>query len=200
MWRIADYQRAEAPTTEPVTKFGGQPSWLTEPQWPLSASWGTPMRFVCQIALDPELAGDSPARLAYIFVTHADHGRDADDFDPDVILPDGGENAVIVQPGGTYDGPTAPLTEGPTLYHKDGSPAEYTVELIRSDDGADEDDDVIGGETVQHDLPGDGAPWRPLLRLATNWTPFYLNLGAAPVAFAFLSADGRAGCLLVEDS
>ncbi|MEJ3748983.1 hypothetical protein WEI85_37665 [Actinomycetes bacterium KLBMP 9797] len=221
VWRIANYHRAEAPVTEPVTKFGGQPTWLAEPQWPLSAAWGTPMRFLCQIALDPEFAGDGPGRLAYVFVTHGDHGRDADDFDPDVILPDGGENAVIVQPG-AFAGPTSPLASGPTLYHKDGSPAEYTVDLVRGEDPAalssdaylalpaDEresyfdtvDHDKVGGTAVllhEHDWPA-GGPWRLLLRLATNWTPFFLNLGAAPVAFAFLSADGRAGCLLVEDT
>lgn len=80
VWRIANYHRAEAPVTEPITKFGGQPTWLEQPQWPLSAAWDKPMR---------------------------------------------------------------------------------------------------------------------LLRLETNWTPFYLNLGAAPVAFAFLSIDGREGRLLV---
>lgn len=203
-----------------VTKFGGQPTWLGQPQWPLSAAWGTPMRFLCQIALEPELVGDGPGRLAYVFVSHGDHGRDVEEFDPDVTLPAGGENGVIVQPG-AFARPVAPLASGPTLYHQDGSPAEYTVDLVRDEDPEpmssaeylalppDEreryfqalDHDKIGGTALLHedDWPA-GGPWRPLLRLATNWTPFYLNLGAAPVASAFLSADGRQGCLLVEDS
>ncbi|GAB3086055.1 hypothetical protein GCM10027186_53260 [Micromonospora schwarzwaldensis] len=220
--RIANYHQAKAPVTEPVTKFGGQPVWLTGSQWPVSQGWGTPMRFVCQIALEPEFAGAGPGRLAYVFVTHGDHGSDVEDFDPDVILPDGGENAVIIQPGGVFDGPTSPLTSGPTLYHRDGSPAEYTVELIRGEDPEhlpydaymalppDErdryfqalDQDKIGGTALmlnEHDWPTSG-PWRPLLRLETNWKPFYLNLGAAPVAFAFISTDGRHGCFLVQDS
>jgi hypothetical protein len=221
VWRIAGYHRAVAPVTEPVTKFGGQPTWLGQPQWPLSAAQGAPMRFVCQIVLEPELVGAGPARIAYVFVSHGDHGHDVEEFDPDVILPDGGENAVIVQPG-VFTGPTAPLTCGPTLYHDDGSPAEYTVDLVRDEDPepvsaeayralpAGEQDryfraidhDKIGGTALLSD-DGDwpaGGPWRPLLRLATNWTPFHLNLGAAPVALAFLSDDRREGCLLVEDS
>ncbi|RKR92198.1 hypothetical protein BDK92_6632 [Micromonospora pisi] len=219
VWRIVDYRRAETPVTEPITKFGGQPTWLGPPQWPLSAAWGTPMRFLCQIAL--ELVGDGPGRLAYVFVTHGDHGRDTEEFDPDVIFADGGENAVVVQPG-TFAGPTVSLASGPTLYHDDGSPAEYTVDLVRDEDpeplsldvylalpSEDRDryveaidHDKIGGTALppdQHDCPA-GGPWRPLLRLATNWTPFYLNLGSAPVALAFLSADGGTGCLRVEDS
>ncbi|MET7668360.1 hypothetical protein [Micromonospora luteifusca] len=221
VWRIVDYRGAETPVTEPITKFGGQPTWLGPPQWPVSAAWGTPMRFLCQIVLEPELIGDDPGRLAYVFVTHGGHGRDADEFDPDVILADGGENAVVVQPG-TFAGPTVPLASGPTLYHDDGSPAEYTVDLVRDEDpepllsdvylalsSEDRDRyvqaidyDKVGGTALPLD-PDDwpaGGPWRPLLRLATIWTPFYLNLGAAPVALASLSADGRAGCLLIEDS
>ena len=218
VWRIANYHRAEAPVTEPITKFGGQPTWLEQPQWPLSAAWDKPMRFLCQIALEPELAGGGPGRIAYVFVTHGDHGHDVDAFDPDVIFPDGGENAVIVQPG-TFAGPASALTSGPTLYHEDGSPAEYTVDLVRGEDPEpmssdaylalppDQRDtyfqavdyDKIGGTALLNDDWPAGGPWRPLLRLETNWTPFYLNLGAAPVAFAFLSTDGREGCLLVQD-
>ncbi|GAA3775072.1 hypothetical protein GCM10022225_73620 [Plantactinospora mayteni] len=221
VWRIVHYHRAEAPVTGPVTKFGGQPGWLGQPQWPLSAAWGTPMRFLGQIALEPELVGDGPGRVAYLFVTHGDHGRDVEEFDPDVVLPDGGENAVVVQPG-TFAGPTTPLASGPTLYHKDGSAAEYTVELLRGEDPGPLspdaylalpseqqdryfraiDHDKIGGTALPLDPPDrpGGGPWRPLLRLATNWTPFYLNLGAAPVLSAFLSADSGTGCLLVQDS
>lgn len=222
VWRIVNYHQAVAPVAEPVTKFGGQPTWLTGPQWPISRGWHTPMRFVCQIALEPELAGAGQGRLAYVFVTHGDYGRDVEDFDPDVIFADGGENAVLIQPGGAFDGPTSPLSSGPTLYHSDGSPAEYTVELVRGDDPGhlahdaymalppDErdryfqtlDQDKIGGTALllnEHDSPG-GGPWRLLLRLEANWKPFHLNLGAAPVAFAFVSTDGRCGCFLVQDA
>jgi hypothetical protein len=188
VWWIDGFRRAEAPVTVPVTKFGGRPVWLGPPQWPLSAAWQTPMRFVGQIALEPFGAEG----LAYVFVT------DGEDFDPDVIDPEGGENAVVVQPG-DYAGPTAPLTDGPTV-----SPDEYTPDLTPGEDRdlsfAALDRDKLGGIAPLQGDPPPGGPWRLLLRLATNWTPFPLNLGAAPVAFAFLSADGRDGRFLVEDS
>lgn len=169
-----------------MTKFGGQPVWLQVPRWPLSAAWGTPMRFVAQISINDQ----KEEKLAYLFVTAADD----DDFDPDVIFPDGGENAVIIQPGGAYDGPAVEQATGPTVCDE-----EY---LVDEDDAADDqDDDRIGrGEPVTLREEPAGGPWRLLLRLATNWTPFRLNLGAAPLLFALIDADGQRGCMLVEDS
>ena len=55
---------------EPVTKFGGNPGWLTEPQWPLSRSLNRPMRFVCQIVIPEEIGGEAlSGKLGYFFVT-----------------------------------------------------------------------------------------------------------------------------------
>lgn len=45
------YREVTSPIMEPVTKFGGQPVWIGEPQWPVSRQYGTPMQFICQIAL-----------------------------------------------------------------------------------------------------------------------------------------------------
>jgi len=212
--RITGFRPATEPVTAPVTKFGGQPTWLEEPAWPVSWAWDRPMRFVCQVALDD-------GRLAYVFLTHADHDE-ADFFDPDVMAPDGGENAVIVQPGGHYDGPVTTSATGPTLYLEDGSPAEFTVDL----EAADEPDfvpqkryvalseeeqsryyDAVSGNKIGgapaffqgDDWPEDG-PWRLLLQLNPDELPGHLNLGAAPLVFAFVSGDGRRGRLLVQDS
>ena len=31
-----------------MTKFGGQPDWITTPQWPISLAWGNrPLKFSC---------------------------------------------------------------------------------------------------------------------------------------------------------
>jgi hypothetical protein len=212
--RITGFRPAEEPVTAPVTKFGGQPTWLTEPAWPVSEAWERPMRFVCQVALDG-------GRLAYVFLTHADHD-DPDFFDPDVCFPDGGENAVIVQPGGHYEGPVSTSATGPTLYLEDGSPAELTVDLEARDEpgflpqdryvalSEEERDryfDAVSGTKLGgapaffqgDDWPEDG-PWDLLLQLDPDDLPCYLNLGAAPVLFAFVSPDGRRGRLLVQDS
>jgi uncharacterized protein DUF1963 len=72
--RIEAFVPAGVPVTAPVTKFGGQPVWLSEPQWPVNDAWGEPMRFVCQIELGPVLGDSGRGKLAYVFVTHAEHG------------------------------------------------------------------------------------------------------------------------------
>ena len=64
-----EFHEAKQSIREAVTKFGGQPTWLEEPQWPLSRQSGAPMRFICQIRLDEELFGAVTARMAYLFMT-----------------------------------------------------------------------------------------------------------------------------------
>src|SRR5690349_5931465 len=103
-----EFFEAKRPITELRTKFGGQPVWLEKPEWPLSKKLGEPMRFIGQIALEPELFGDIPGRMAYLFMTD----------DPDVDntwSADEGENALIIQPG-VPENKTEPLTKGPTFY------------------------------------------------------------------------------------
>ncbi len=90
-----EFIEAKKPILDPVTKFGGQPVWVAEPQWPLSAETGKPMRFICQIALSDELFGSNDAQMAYIFMTDGDECVDG------TWEPNGGENAVILQPGNT---------------------------------------------------------------------------------------------------
>lgn len=96
---------APSPITETITKFGGQPIWVAEPQWPISRATGEPMRFICQIALDTELFGEPAGRLVYLFMTFVNNTYD----------PEGGENAVIIQPDGISDVATQPLLTGPTF-------------------------------------------------------------------------------------
>ncbi|MFB6891411.1 hypothetical protein ACFCX4_19145 [Kitasatospora sp. NPDC056327] len=218
--RIGGYAPTGRPADTPVARFGGRPVWRTEPQWPVSAAWDRPMRFVAQIELEPVLGPAGRGRTAYLFVTHADHGEAF--FDPDVIDPDGGENAVIVQPGGDHTGPVRPLTTGPGLFDRDGSAVEFTPALHLVDDpgfltGPEVaalppldryqhieriDGDKIGGTPsfFQGDQWPDGGPWRLLLQLDTNWLPFRLELGSSPRLFAFVSEDGTRGRLLVQDS
>ncbi|MFI9594544.1 hypothetical protein [Nonomuraea sp. NPDC052265] len=56
--------KADEPVLEPVTKLGGQPVWVDEPQWPLSTELGTPMMFLGQFRLPGE-----GIRMAYLFMT-----------------------------------------------------------------------------------------------------------------------------------
>lgn len=134
------YREVASPITDLVTKFGGQPVWMSEPYWPLSRQYGTPMQFICQIALTAELFGDigtdsmdsTEPHMAYLFVTN-DHEAD---YTATTWDADGGENALILQPGGIWEGPTALLREGPSLYRRrwtgegwERTPCEFAVEL-----------------------------------------------------------------------
>lgn len=126
------------PIKEPVTKFGGQPAWIEAPQWPLSRQTGNPMRFICQIALDEASFPMAGGKIAYIFMT------DEDEYVDGTWEPDGGENAVIIQPGGTTTGiATSAIAPGPSLYDMvDESGArrlvaqerEYSVRLTSADE------------------------------------------------------------------
>ena len=130
--RLIGFSPAERPIEGPVDKLGGQPVWRTEPQWPLGTS-GEPMMFVCQIRLAwvlPEAEG----RMGYLFFTE-------DPVCSGYGEPDGGDCALIIQPGGRYAGPTAPLREGPTVCHRRWNerievrvPVELHIDLTEADE------------------------------------------------------------------
>lgn len=90
-----------------VTKFGGQPNWIEAPQWPISKSTGLPMRFICQITLEQF---NTSSKIAYIFMT------DEEDHIDGTWEPDGGENAIILQPSNEEYPSVKTLKTGPTLY------------------------------------------------------------------------------------
>lgn len=99
-------------TSDRVTKFGGQPSWLEEPQWPISRALGVQMQFIGQVAIDPELFPESRAQMAYIFATDASISTTVTlkTWDPSM-----GESAVVLQPGGTLLVETSSTATGPTV-------------------------------------------------------------------------------------
>jgi hypothetical protein len=106
------FHEAQVPITNLDTKFGGDPVWHTVPQWPLSRSLGTPLQFIGQIVLYPEIFGNIKAKVAYVFINSNDAPNGSFPLTWEV---DSGENAVILQPGHcTF--PTAPLYHGPTLH------------------------------------------------------------------------------------
>ena len=216
-----EFIEADAPITDPVTKFGGQPVWLERPEWPLSKELGRQMQFVCQIALDPVVFGVPPGRMAYLFIT----GESEDEWVDGTYYPDGGENAVIVQPGGTNGAESVAESEGPSLYaFVDGRswegavPCEYSVSLEPGEDpeyvGEDErvewseaefdayegplDGNKVAGTPgfIQADEFPEAGPWRLLLQLDSMTVPFHVNFGDAGIGYAYISEDGRSGTFL----
>lgn len=211
------FQEVRSPVTDPVSKFGGQPNWISEPQWPLSRKTGNPMRFICQIKLEKELFPDTSAEMAYLFMTD---GEGDDAFVDGTYEPDGGENAVILQPG-VPAVPTKRLSEGPTLYRmttKPGhdrlqsEPREFALNLTPDEDppfvsekerwkmsesdaeaaSTRMDENKVGGTPAF--MQGDEFPFpgrcRLLLQLDSCSVPFEINFGDGGVGYAFLNEAG----------
>ncbi len=215
-----EFVEASMPIRESVTKFGGQPVWLLAPQWPLSRETGRPMRFIGQVSLDPDLFGPVEGRMAYLFIT------DDDDYIDGTWEPDGGENAVIIQPGELLV-PAQDLAAGPTLYRmvsRPGherlvaEPCEFVARLTLSDDApfvseqdlwqGDEESSrryraALGGNKIGGTpgfLQGDEFPGEEfrqlLLQLDSTGAPFCVNFGDCGIGYAFLSRQGHTGKFL----
>ena len=104
------FVEVKGPISDPVTKFGGQPVWLEKPQWPLSRSTGLPMKFIGQIRIETELFPGDGLRMAYLFI-----GED-EDGSSETWQAEGGENALILQPGSGACVEVTPTSTGPSLY------------------------------------------------------------------------------------
>lgn len=208
-----------------ITKFGGQPNWICEPQWPMSSAWDNKqMMFLCQILLDGNIFGCKTNKMAYIFITHAEKPYD-DFFDPDIIFEDGGENAIIIQPDGEIlpDLQIKNISTGPTIFDNNGISFEgypnlefsFDPEFINENNYRqlskhDQniyfekiDGNKIGGVPCffeGDEFPNNNINWKLLLQLNSNFLPFYLNLGASPTVFAFISEDLKCGRLLIQGS
>ncbi len=211
---------AKKPIREPVTKVGGQPVWIEEAQWPVSASTGRPMRFICQIAIAPEVFGSIPPKVAYIFMT------DEEEYVDRTWEPDGGENAVVLQPG-VVSFPVRTLDSGPILYRMVKKmfkkllvpeQCEFAIKINESEDhdfvaeelieeGSEEKwgeyadalyGNKVGGTPIflqNTEFPGPGS-WRLLLQLDSGDVPFSINFGDVGIGYAFLSEDGMIGKFL----
>lgn len=187
-----------------TTKFGGQPDWLKNPEWPVSKATDKPMQFICQINLEEAGYRNIEAKFAYLFMT-----EDEDEYVDGTWEPDGGENAIILQPGHNQQ-KTIGLANGPFLYKmvkKESAfrlvkePFECAVELIASsteNETKTEDVEIvnkIGGSP--YFIQGEEYPtsekdnWFLLLQLDSVNVPFYVNFGDAGVGYAFLNKEGN---------
>jgi len=159
------YHEVHSPITEPVTKFGGQPVWIAAPRWPLSREYGTPMQFICQIALPVDLFSDIEPQMAYLFVTD----WDGEGVFPETFDPEKGENALILQPGSAWERPLLSLGEGPTLYRRVcrnetwvQESCEFAVELQPGEDPEVGAWDEVWGNPERRDESARDAYWDAL--------------------------------------
>ncbi|MFI6601391.1 hypothetical protein ACIBHX_34520 [Nonomuraea sp. NPDC050536] len=189
-----EFVSADGPMREPVTKIGGQPVWLEEPQWPFSRFTGEPMQFLGQFTL-------GGGRLAYVFMG-----------DEDLCgLPEGSENAVVVQPAGRIpdfvtvraqaEGPAACVDHLPRLAKGDTS-------VFLGGPGVEPDwihDERYPekGWTLVVQLTSELEDWLPIDGLTEHGVseeiaPCYYTWGRSGwgAGWAFVSPDGKEGRFL----
>ena len=201
------FRLVSSPLVGLITKFGGQPTWRDKPQWPLSRTTGAPMRFVCQILLEPVLFGGLEGRMAYLFLADGESMRTDMTWDMDA-----GDNALILQPG-EYTLPTQPLDTGPSLervvfeaaqHRSQRIPAEYAVDAMLGDDPDSFSEDELARAWSENklggtpaflnvvDMPEEGT-WRLLLQLDSAHVPFHVYFGDRGIGYAFVHIDGTQG-------
>lgn len=218
-YNILSFSKASKKIEEPITKFGGQPIWIGEEQWPVSSGWkNRKMMFVGQIAVTKNMLGNIEGFVAYIFVTHPENCDDLF-FDPDVIDWNGGENAVVIQ---TYENKCVGrrFSDGPTVFDEKNEQYEYIPILKEGYDPdfltSDEyrklnteqrdkyfnaiDTNKIGGTPnfFREDAWPKGE-WILLLQLKCNFLPFVLRLGSMPVMYVFITKDFKRAGLLIQN-
>jgi len=213
------FEKTNESIQESVTKFGGQPIWITGPQWPLSKDTGNPMEFICQLALSEDIFPNSKGKMAYIFMTE-------EEYVDGTWEPDGGENAVIIQPGtpqvkveGVLNGPAIKAyveVNGENLLQPE--PIELAVEIAIKNDPEYTDEEnraswrdaqydeytksldynKIGGTPIflQNDEFPEGDDYKLLLQLDSTQVPFYVNFGDSGIGYAFINSEGTIGKFL----
>jgi len=180
-----------------TTKFGGLPDWLTTPEWPISKETGNQMRFICQVDLSKIGYGEKSSKFAYIFIT------DEYEYVDGTWEADGGENAIILQPGENQV-KTENLKSGPSLYkmvkkffRKRLVPQDFecAVKLTKTEENINYENDELGilnkfnGNPIfiqgEEFKSRDG--WNLLIQLDATSVPFHLNFGDAGVGYGFIN-------------
>ena len=185
-----------------ITKFGGQPDWIEQPQWPVSLAWDNrPLKFIGQIRLNDFYYEPEKLSLVYIFMTQPEDRNDTF-FDPDIIYPDEGETAVIIQPDREIPEylQVENLRTGPTVDSKNiWIPQITEVEETLATDFEQIDQDKFCGIPAFNQHSKTESDSKLLLQLHTNWLPFYINAGGAPTMFVLLNNTNEKGFILIED-
>ncbi len=195
------FKRATKPITAVKTKFGGQPVWLEKPLWPLSRETGNPMQFIGQIEIDRKMFPNAIGQIAYLFMTN----EDVDDtWDPE-----GGENAVIIQPSAKpLQVKAGNIQNGPTLEDEFEVELNTKEEHIQLDLEAVMDDeqhphfDALSGNKMggnPHFIQGKEYPKECvhlLLQLDSTNVPFELYFGDSGTGYLFIDEAATVGKFL----
>jgi len=191
--------KKEEPGIERKTKFGGQPDWIDKPEWPLSMEFGDPMQFICQIELEAIGFSDFEAKFAYLFVFEGSYNAGR---------PDGGENAVILQPGDNSRFDIEQMLTGPSISRDyKGWDVDLKLSIEKQDEmgiittkfggeplflhhaeypyTSTERKEVIDGEEVII-----AEKWHLLIQLGDRFLPYFRNYGMG-VGYAFIRDDGK---------
>ena len=171
----------------PKHKFGGQPDWLETPQWPISSELQTPMKFIAQIVLG-DVFPEHKGKIAYLFMT-----EENEEYVDGTWEPDGGENAVIIQPSGETSISVTDQKTGP-------SRDEFGIVIIEKElEENSLDYSRIGGcpEFMQgEEYPAPKEEWKFLMQIDSSTLPFEINFGDAGIAYVFINNKANMGKFL----
>ncbi|GAA4515644.1 hypothetical protein AB0K05_24710 [Nonomuraea sp. NPDC049486] len=171
------FSRVDGAIDEFCTKLGGRPVWLEEPQWPLCVRHERPMGFIGQF----RLPGRS-TRMAYLFM---------DDEAEESWQPEGGENALIVQPGRV-----PPFIETAGVVDGEGLLEELFVDLeeVEQSEPPCWGSRLLGapGWLQGEEFPP-GGPWSFFFQLRDTYQAIF---GDGGMGYGFLSADEQEGRFL----
>ena len=197
-----NFHQSNRPIRDFSTKFGGQPTWKSQAAWPLSRSTGEPMRFICQISLRDIVKNELPESVVYLFMTDSEPYGDRFSTVYDQYLPDGGENAAIIQPGPPPLVETVDLEKGPTLLAKS---IKFPPEPVKNQEMefAITLSEVAEGNSIQgrsgnkfngipaaldpREFPFHPKPSIFLMQLDMESAPFFLDLGDTGIGYLFIS-------------
>ena len=185
-----------------ITRFGGQPDWIGEPQWPISLAWSDrPLKFIGQICLNDFFDKMDELTLVYIFMTQPEDRNDTF-FDADIMESDLGETAVIVQPNGDIPSyiNTEHISIGPTVDDKNIWVPQITKQEETETTTFEQIDiNKFCGIPAFFQNNKESIEGKLLLQLHINWLPFYINAGAAPTMYVFMNDNEKSGFIVIED-
>lgn len=203
-----EFVETKIPCLDPITRFGGKPTWFSTPQWPLSRSTGQPMQFICQILLTPPVfTHSSSEKMAYLFMSASD-----DEYIDGTYDSEQGENAFFIQTK-AMDIPADAEVEGILLSKRIDlpnsapifEPCEFIAKLTTGAEsesqpqalhgmGIEPFENKIGGWPVflqDNEFPA-GGEWKLALQLSDSRVPFSVNFGDG-CGYAFIDESAQLG-------